>query len=119
MTKKTQDEMIIDMIIDRLYPRKPEKIPEKKSEQPYPRDVKAKRLLALAWLIVNSSSMRGMIGAKIVLQEKCINQRNQRNIRNGKAFPLRPVNFFMPINLLCFTTKIQCIVENKSGNMLR
>jgi hypothetical protein len=111
--------MIIETIIDRLYPRKPENIPEKKSEQPYPRDVKAKRLPALAWLIANSSSMRGMIGAKIVLQEKFMNQRNQKNIRNRKAFPLRPVNFSIVINLLRFTTKIQCVVENKSGNMLK
>jgi len=114
MAKKIQEEMASDRMIDRLYPRRPEKIPDRKTAQAYPNDEKAKRLLALAWLIANSSSMRGIIGAKIALPEKLINQRDQKKIMNSKAFPLRPENFSIAINLLSFSAGIQCIIENKS-----
>lgn len=45
-------------------------------------------LLALAWLMENSSSMRGMSGEKIVLALKFRNQMNQRKKRKKKARPL-------------------------------
>lgn len=114
MAKKMHAEMASDTIIDLLYPRKPENMPDRKTEQAYPNDVKAKRLLALAWLITNSSSIRGITGAKIVLPEKLMNQRDQKNMRNRKAFPLRPENFSIAITLQCFSVGIQCIIENKS-----
>ena len=114
MAKKMHAEIASDTMIDRLYPRKPENMPDRKTEQAYPNDVKAKRLLALAWLITNSSSIRGITGAKIALPEKLINQRDQKNMRNRKAFPLRHENFSIAINLQCFSTRIQRIVENKS-----
>jgi len=114
MAKKMHAEMASDTMIDLLYPRKPENMPDRKTEQAYPNDVKAKRLLALAWLITNSSSIRGITGAKIVLPEKLINQRDQKNMRNRKAFPLRPENFSIAINLQCFSARIQRIVVNKS-----
>lgn len=86
--------------MERLYPKAPEKIPDKKRDIPYPIEVRVKILLAFAWLIMNSSSIRGIKGEKIVLTLKFINQINQKNISNTKALPARDVYLCMSFNLL-------------------
>jgi hypothetical protein len=79
--------MRTDMYTERRYPRRPEKSPDRNSVTPHPVEVKKKRLVAVACDTANSSSIRGMIGEKIVLTLKFMNQMNQRKARNNSPFP--------------------------------
>ena len=68
----------------------PVNIPEAKSDVAFPIEQMAKRLLALAWLITNSSSIKGRIGEKINLLRKLKNHKNQSSEIKRSALPLIP-----------------------------
>jgi hypothetical protein len=92
MENKTQVEITRERMIDLLYPKRPAKKPDSKSETPYPKEVSAKRLLAFTWLIINSSSIRGIMGGNTTLTLKLINHRNQSIMRRAKALPFSEEN---------------------------
>jgi hypothetical protein len=56
-------------------------------------------LLAFAWPIRNSSSIRGNTGEKMALATKLRNHKEVRNRRTKKAVPFREVNLFMVANV--------------------
>jgi hypothetical protein len=56
-------------------------------------------LLAFAWLIINSSSINGRTGERMVLPTKLRNHNELRKRRNKKAVPLREVNLLICSNV--------------------